>query len=102
MRLFFDLRRNFMITKVKENGDSELKPLEDLLASSIIKEIFNEDDIFLFRHTFTKVGWNIRNNVAHGLYKSFDYTLPKAIFVFLCILRLNKVTIYIINSKNKS
>lgn len=90
------------ITKVKENGDSELKPLEDLLASSIIKEIFNEDDIFLFRHTFTKVGWNIRNNVAHGLYKSFDYTLPKAIFVFLCILRLNKVTIYIINSKNKS
>ena len=90
------------ITKVKENGDSELKPLEDLFASSIIKEIFNEDDIFLFRHTFTKVGWNIRNNVAHGLYKSFDYTLSKAILVFLCILRLNKVTIYIVNSKNKS
>lgn len=90
------------ITKVKENGDSEMKPLEDLFASSIIKEIFNEDDIFLFRHTFTKVGWNIRNNVAHGLYKSFDYTLSKAILVFLCILRLNKVTIYIVNSKNKS
>ena len=90
------------ITKVKENGDSDLKPLEDLFASSIIKEIFNEDDIFLFRHTFTKVGWNIRNNVAHGLYKSFDYTLSKAILVFLCILRLNKVTIYIVNSKNKS
>ncbi|EHL86695.1 DUF4209 domain-containing protein [Coprobacter fastidiosus] len=89
------------ITRVKENGDSELKPLEDLFASSIIKEIFNEDDIFLFRHTFTKVGWNIRNNVAHGLYKSFDYTLSKAILVFLCILRLNKVTIYIVNSKNK-
>lgn len=82
------------ITRVKENGDSELKPLEDLFASSIIKEIFNEDDILLFRHTFTKVGWNIRNNVAHGLYKSFDYTLSKAILVFLCILRLNKVTIY--------
>ena len=30
------------ITKVKENGDSELKPLEDLFASSIIKEIFND------------------------------------------------------------
>ena len=89
------------ITRVKENGDSELKPLEDLFASSIIKEIFNENDIFLFRHTFTKVGWNIRNNVAHGLYKSFDYTLSKAILVFLCILRLNKVTIYIVNSKNK-
>lgn len=90
------------ITKVKENGDSELKPLEDLFTSPVLKEIFHEDDIFLFRHTFTKVGWNIRNNVAHGLYKSFDYTLLKAILVFLSILRLNKVTIYILNSKNKA
>lgn len=87
------------ITKVKEDGDSELKSLDKLLDSSVIKEIFNEDDIFLFKHTFTKIGWNIRNDVAHGLYKSFDYTLPKAILVFLCILRLNKVIIYIVNSK---
>lgn len=89
------------ITKVNENGDSELKTLENLVSSTEIKKFFNDDDIFLFKHTFTKIGWNIRNNVAHGLYKSFDYTLPKAILVFLCILRLNKVPRYIINKRDQ-
>jgi len=86
------------ITKVKDNGDSALKSLEDLLASPEIKNVFNDDDMFLFRHTFTKVGRNIRNNVAHGLYKSSGYTLSDAILVFMCILRLNKITIYIANN----
>jgi vacuolar-type H+-ATPase subunit E/Vma4 len=89
------------VTKVEENGDSELKLLEKLFSSPVIEEIFNEDDIFLFKHTFTKVGWNIRNNVAHGLYKPIDYTLSKAILIFLCILRLNKITIYLANRKGQ-
>lgn len=87
------------VTKVRDNGDTELKLLDDLLVSPILKEIFNEDDIFLFKHTFTKVWWNIRNDVAHGLCKPFDYTLSKAILVLLCILRLNKVTIYIAHNQ---
>lgn len=87
------------ITKVRDNGDTELKLLDDLLTSPILKEIFNEDDIFLFKHTFTKVWWNIRNDVAHGLCKPFDYTLSKAILVLLCILRLNKVTAYMVNNQ---
>lgn len=84
------------VTRVKGSGDTELKSLEDLLGSPILNELFSEDDIFLFRHTFTKAGLNIRNNVAHGLYKPFDYTLSNAILVFLCLLRLNKV--YFIHS----
>jgi len=79
------------VTRVNKNGDTELKPLEELIDSSVKTEVFNEDDIFLFRHTFTKAGLNIRNDVAHGLCKPFDYTLQKAILVFLCVLRLNKV-----------
>lgn len=89
------------VTKVEENGDTKLKPLEELFTSSVISEIFNDDDLFLFRHTFTRVGCNIRNNVAHGLYKPYDYTLSKAILVFLCILRLNKIIIYIAQNKSK-
>lgn len=89
------------ITRIKDNGDTELKPLEELFASSVISGIFNDEDIFLFRHTFTKVGYNIRNNVAHGLYKPFDYTLSKAILVFLSILRLNKIIIHIAQSNTK-
>ena len=84
------------VTRVKDNGDTELKPLEDLFSSPVFKKIFNEDDIFLFKHTFTKAGLNIRNDVAHGLCKPFDYSLSKAILVLLCVLRLNKVLSFII------
>ena len=82
------------ITRVKENGDTELRSLEELLNITSIKEIFNEDDLFLFRHTFTKAWFNIRNDVAHGLCKPCDYSLSKAVLVFLCILRLNKTTMH--------
>ena len=89
------------VTRVKDNGDTELKPLEELLSSTVISEIFNADDLLLFRHTFSKVGYNIRNDVAHGLYKPCDYTLPRAILVFLCILRLNKVIVHIVQNNTK-
>jgi hypothetical protein len=85
------------VTSVRENGDSELLLLDKLLDSAVVKEVFNEDDIFLFKHSFTKIGLNIRNNVAHGLYKPYDYTLSKAFLVFFSILRLNKVTRYLVN-----
>jgi hypothetical protein len=86
---------NGEITKVKDNGDTKLKSLEDLLDTPVIKEIFDEYDIFLFKHTFTKVWFNIRNDVAHGLCIPFDYSLSKALLVLLCILRLNKVSLYL-------
>lgn len=89
------------ITRVKDNRDTELKPLEELLSSTVISEIFNDDDLLLFRHTFTKVGYNIRNDVAHGLYKPCDYTLSRAILVFICILRLNKVIVHIVQNNTK-
>lgn len=85
------------VTNVRENGNTELFLLDKLLESAVVKEIFNEDDIFLFKHTFTKIGLNIRNDVAHGFYKPHDYTLSKALLVFLSILRLNKVTRYVVN-----
>ena len=89
------------VTRIKDNGDTGLKPLEDLFDSPVISEIFNDDDLFLFRHTFTKVGYNIRNSVAHGLYKPYDYTFSKAILVFICILRLNKIIIYMAQNHKK-
>lgn len=82
------------VTKVEDNDDTKLKSLEELLASPVTKKIFSEDNIFLFKHTFTRVGLNIRNDVAHGLYKPCDYTLSKAMLVLLCILKLNKVYIF--------
>lgn len=78
------------ITKLGKNGRTEDLLLEDLLKDKSFLEIFNEDDRNLFEYVFTNKGLNIRNNVAHGFYKPQDYTIDKAIFVFLCIMRLVK------------
>lgn len=82
------------ITNVTDNGESSLKLFDHLLKSPILKNVFNEDDLFLFKHTFTRVGLNIRNDVAHGILMPFEYGLYKALLVLICILRLNKVSLY--------
>ncbi len=82
------------ITEVFDNGTSQLKTLEKILQEEKIKDIFNDDDLFLFKHTFIKEGMNIRNNVAHGLLMPVDYTAGKAMLVFLSVLRLSKATMY--------
>jgi hypothetical protein len=78
------------ITKLNKNGRTEDLLLEDLLRDKSFLEIFNEDDKNLFEYVFTNKGLNIRNYVAHGFYKPKDYTIDKAILVFLCIMRLAK------------
>lgn len=87
------------IEEVYDNNTSQLKTLEKILQDEKFKEVFNEDDLFLFRHTFIKEGLNIRNNVAHGLLMPTDYTADKATLVFLSILRLSKVTLYFLKQK---
>lgn len=82
------------VTKVFDNGDSKLVTLENILQASQLKDIFNDDDLFLFKHTFIKEGLNIRNDVAHGLFMPEEYTADKAMLVFLSVLRLSKATMY--------
>ena len=48
--------------------------------------------MLLFKQTFTNDGYNIRNNVAHGMYIPQEYTSTKALLVFVSILRLAKAT----------
>lgn len=73
-----------------KNGNIQELLLESLLDSEIVKREFSENDIALFKMTFTKVGENIRNNIAHCFYHAADYTLEKTIRVLFCILRLGK------------
>lgn len=77
-------------TGIDKIGNTYEVLLDELLRSEVISKIFNEDDRNLFLFTFTKVGLNIRNNVAHSFYKKQDYTIYKAVLVLLCILRLVK------------
>jgi len=74
---------------IKKNEIQEML-LEDLLASETAKKEFSKNDLALFKMVFTKKGLDIRNNIAHGFYKSENYTLEKMCNVFLCILRLGK------------
>lgn len=84
------------VVNTQKDGVVQFITLEKILAEPKLKAVFNDDDIFLFKHTFTKEGMNIRNEVAHGLLLPEDYTSELALLVFLCVLRLCKITDYII------
>ena len=76
---------------VKEkNGNTEFITLECLLKTEVLKSIFTKEDLLLFSQTYTKAGYNIRNDVAHGLLLPQEYTAAKALLVFVSILRLAK------------
>jgi hypothetical protein len=77
-------------TSKEKKGEMQEKLLEELLDMEIVKEYFSVDDLLLFRFIYTKDGWNIRNNVAHSFYKTYDYGLQNMILLFLGILRLGK------------
>lgn len=79
-------------TNIKHDADTELIPLEPLLNLDCLKKVFDEEDLLLFRETFTNAGYNIRNNVAHGLYLPNEYTPTKALLVFVSVVRLAKAT----------
>ena len=83
--------KNLGVPIVKEkNGNTEFVPLECLLQTEVLKSIFTKEDLLLFSQTYTKVGYNIRNDVAHGLLFPQEYTASKALLVFVSILRLAK------------
>lgn len=79
-------------TKAKHGTDTELVLLEGLLNDDCLKNIFDANDMLLFRETFTNCGYNIRNNIAHGMYLPQEYTATKALLVFISVLRLAKAT----------
>ena len=87
------------ITKLKDGNTTSIL-LEDILRMDKpdIKKAFymnfDDDDLNLFLYSFSSKPHclNIRNNVAHSFYLPHDYTIDKALIVFLSILRLAKFT----------
>lgn len=75
----------------KEAMTAEEKPLTGLLFD--LKEFLREDDILLIRYLFNeKGGYNIRNQIAHGLVDGKEYGLDKALFAFSVLIRLTGYT----------
>lgn len=73
-----------------KNGISEEILLEEMFEHKVIKDTFEETELELFKLVFTRQGLNIRNDIAHGFYKSHDYNFKKISLVLLCILRVSK------------
>ena len=86
-------------TKIKKGTDTELIPLEGLLNSDCLRKVFSEEDIFLFKIAFTKDGYNIRNDIAHGMLLPQEYNTMKTLLVFVSIIRISKATSYIASTK---
>lgn len=86
-----------IVTKTKHGTDTELVLLEGLLYEDSLKKVFDANDMLLFRETFTTDGYNVRNNVAHGMYLPQEYTSSKALLVFVCVLRLAKATSFLVS-----
>lgn len=78
------------------NGGTDLKPFNLLLDEKIVKDAMTDERAQYFRILFTDPkGWNLRNEVCHGMLPQADFTFCKAnrvIHALLCIgaLRLVK------------
>lgn len=88
-------------TRIKKEKDTELIPLEGLLSSECLTKVFSEDDLFMFKMAFTKDGYNIRNDVAHGMLLPQEYNSMRSMLVFVSIIRLSKATSYIVDMNGK-
>ncbi|RZK45124.1 MAG: DUF4209 domain-containing protein [Hymenobacter sp.] len=59
--------------RTSASGDQQELTLEDIIKS--VEEYSDEHVGYYLRFVFTKEGWNVRNNIAHGFTTPKDYTI---------------------------
>lgn len=75
----------------QENGIIREKDLNYLLYDDFIIKKFDFNDLLYFRYLFiAKEGWNLRNDIAHGILNPEQYTVELFNWVFFAFLRLSK------------
>lgn len=74
------------------NGDQQEKTLEEIIES--VESYSGPDAGYWLRYVFTKEGWNVRNNVAHGFMNPQDYSLGtmQAVILGLFVLATLHIT----------
>ena len=74
------------------NGDQQEKTLEEVIQS--VESYSGPDAGYWLRFVFTKEGWNVRNNVAHGFMAPQDYTVGtmQAVILALFVLATLHIT----------
>lgn len=83
------------VLKPGRTGGLNLKTLDEILRDQNIVDIFGEDESLYFRILLTdQRGWNIRNNVCHGIIPAevFQSIISDRIFHVLLLLSLIRKT----------
>lgn len=81
-------------TVMKSNrvGGLQLKTFDELLREEVIAEVFGEDIALYLRVLFTdQRGWNVRNNVCHGIFTSDVFQKPIADRVIHALIILSQI-----------
>lgn len=80
------------ILKSSRNGGFQYKILDELLREQIITNTFGTDSAFYFRIVLTdQRGWNIRNDVCHGISNINSYQSIVADRLFHILLYLSQI-----------
>ncbi len=74
-------------TKVYESQTLQMD-INDLLQNRELETIFDKKHLELWQFTFTRAGYNIRNNVAHAFYRPHHYQLRLSNLLILCYVKL--------------
>jgi len=82
----------FQIDDIKGRIITKEKDINALLREDAIKNILSKDDLMLLQFLLVdKVGWNLRNRVAHTLIRNADdYGLQQMLLLIMVILKLAK------------
>ncbi|MCK3684230.1 DUF4209 domain-containing protein [Maribellus sp. YY47] len=89
IRNLIEMSGGIIFKAARDKGGFQLKTFNELLGDEIVKMVFNEDIQIYLRVLFTdQRGWNIRNDVCHGIcdINSFTYQSIERIIHILMIL----------------
>ncbi|MER3329650.1 MAG: DUF4209 domain-containing protein, partial [Candidatus Kapaibacterium sp.] len=91
IRHLLELSGEFIMKPTVE-GNYDFRTLGSLLSSGILHEILGEDIVNYFKILYNdKKGWNLRNNICHGIISPKFMTRREADRVFHTILTLAQV-----------
>lgn len=73
-------------------GGMNYSTFDSILTNEKLKTVFDEDSIFYFRSILTdQTGWNLRNDVCHGLKSSNEFNKSSAVRILHILFYLAQV-----------
>ena len=77
------------VYNLNENGIEELKTMHAILELDGVKEKLDDDFLLSLKTIFcSKFGFNMRNNIAHGIFSDKDFNSYEALYTWWFILRM--------------